>query len=175
MGKGVVIGGRFEIDGPGPRDALGQTFAARDQKTKKPIAIYVLSPALNQDPALVEAIREEARAAAKLKHKCLVAIYGVGTHNSDQHFIAREWVAGQNAGALIAERKKQGRGLSVRGVYNVCAHVCKALGVLHDTGIHGALRPSVVWVSKSGRVKVGDLGVGAALVKSRRIDLLPLE
>jgi serine/threonine protein kinase len=175
MGKGVVIGGRFEIDGPGPRDALGQTFAARDQKTKKPIAIYVLSPALNQDPTLVESIREEARAAAKLKHKCLVAIYGVGTHGSDQHFIAREWVAGQNAGALIAERKKQGRALSVRGVYNLCAHVCKALGVLHDSGIHGALRPSVVWVSKNGRVKVGDLGVGAALAKSGRIDLLPPE
>jgi serine/threonine protein kinase len=175
MAPGVVIGGRFEIEGPGPRDALGQTFAARDQKTKKPIAIYVLSPALNETPALVESIREEARAVAKLKHKSLVAIYGVGTHAGDQQFIAREWVTGLNAAALIAERKTQGRVLSMRGVYNVCAHVCKALGTLHEVGIHGALRPSVVWVSKAGRVKVGDLGVGAALAKSARVDLLPVE
>jgi serine/threonine protein kinase len=174
IAKGVVVGGRFEIEAPGSSDALGQTFAARDQKTKKPIAIYVLSRELLGQP-LIDQIRDEARAAAKLKHKSLVAIYGVGTHAGEQHFIAREWVSGQNASKLIAERKAQGRSLSMRGVYNVIAHVCKALGVLHEVGYHGALRPSVVWVSKSGRVKVGDIGVGSALVKSRQVELLPSE
>jgi hypothetical protein len=174
IANGSVVGGRFEIESPADSDALGQTFAARDQKTKRPIAIYVLAhDVLGQ--ALIDQIRDEARAAAKLKHKSLVAIYGVGTHAGDQHFIAREWVSGQNASRLIAERKAQRRSLSVRGVYNVIAHVCKALGALHEVGYHGALRPSVVWVSKSGRVKVGDLGVGAALVKARRVELLPSE
>jgi len=172
--NGVVVGGRFEIESAGDDDALGQTFAARDQKTKKPIAIYVLAQARLGQP-LIDQIRDEARAVAKLKHKSLVAIYGVGTHAGDQHFIAREWVSGQNASNLIAERKAQHRSLSLRGVYNVIAHVCKALGALHENGFHGALRPSVVWVSKSGRVKVGDLGVSTALVKARRVELLPSE
>ncbi|HEX4353446.1 MAG TPA: protein kinase [Polyangiales bacterium] len=174
LDKGVVIGGRFEIEAPAARDALGQTFAARDQKTKKPIAIYLLSATVHRDALLADSIREEARNAAKLSHKSLVAIYGVGSH-SDSHFIARESVTGQNAGSLIAERKRQGRALSVRGVYNLCAHVCKALGAIHEIGVHGALRPSIVWVSKAGRVKVNDLGVGAALAKHHRIDLLPPE
>jgi eukaryotic-like serine/threonine-protein kinase len=173
LAQGVVVGGRFEIDGPGPSDPLGLTFAARDQKTKKPVAIFVLAPALHQPPELLERIREEARAAAKLKHKCLVAIYGVGTHGSDQPYIAREWVAGQSAAALISERKAQARSLSIRGVYNLIAHVCKALAAMQELGCHGALRPSIVWVSKAGRVKVGDLGVGSTLAKARRIDLLP--
>src|ERR1700761_6357227 len=87
LNPGEIVGGRFEVEGPGPSDPLGQTFAARDQKTKKAIAIYVLSPALGGQPALLSQIFDEARAAAKLKHKSLLAIYGVGTHASDHHFI----------------------------------------------------------------------------------------
>ena len=46
--------------------------------------------------------------------------------------------------ALINERKAQGRSLSMRGVYNLIAHVCKALGAVHEIGVHGTLRPSIV-------------------------------
>ncbi len=175
IAPGVVVGGRFQIDSAGPSTALGQTFHARDQKTKKPIAVYVLSDALGSDPAAVEIFRNEARAAAKLKHRNLVAIYGVGAHGGRQQFIAQEWLTGHHAAELLEERKAAGRPLSVRGVYNLIAHVCKALTAIHEGSIHGTLRPEVVWISKSGRVKVGELGVGATIAKTRHFELFSPE
>jgi serine/threonine protein kinase len=169
---GTLIGSRFEIEAADGCDSLGQTYAARDQKTKKPVGIYLLGPAIAGDPALLGRVGDAARNLAKLQHNSLVGVYAVGSQD-EHHYIAREWLTGQVVDELIAERKQQKRWLSVRGVYNMVAHVCKALNVLHATSIHGALRPSVVTVTKSGRIKVGDADVGSALVKARRIDLLP--
>ncbi|HKU41608.1 MAG TPA: protein kinase [Polyangiales bacterium] len=175
IAAGVLVGGRFLVEGDGVQSALGSTFLARDQKTKKPIAVFVLCQALAEDRAAVEFFRAEARNAAKLKHRNLLAIYGVGAHAGRQHFIAQEWLAGQTAAELIAERTAEKRLLSVRGVYNLIAHVCKALSAIHEVSIHGALRPQVVWIGKSGRVKVGELGAAAALARTRRWELLSPE
>jgi serine/threonine protein kinase len=175
IAPGVLVGGRFLVEEAGASTALGQTFLARDQKTKKPIAVYVASEALAGDRNAVEIFRNEARSAAKLRHRNLVGIYGVGAHGGRQQFIAQEWLPGQNAADLIAEHKRDGKPLSVRGVYNLIAHVCKALTAIHEVSIHGALRPQVVWISKSGRVKVGELGVAATLAKTRRYELLSAE
>ncbi|HET6332594.1 MAG TPA: protein kinase [Polyangiales bacterium] len=175
IGSGVLVGGRFLVEAAGASTALGQTFLARDQKTKKPIAVYVASDALAGDRNAVEIFRNEARSAAKLRHRNLVGIYGVGAHGGRQQFIAQEWLPGQNAADLIGEHKRDGKPLSVRGVYNLVAHVCKALTAIHEVSIHGALRPQVVWISKSGRVKVGELGVAATLAKTRRYELLSAE
>ncbi len=175
MTKGTLVGGRFQVEDHGPSDALGQTWLARDQKTRKPIAIYVLSPQLAADKTAYDVFRDEMRVVAKLKHRGLVAIYGVGTHAGREHFVAREWVAGQTLADLCVDRARTGQLLSVRGCYNVIAHTCKALTSMHEITCHGALRPSIVWVTKTGRVKIGDLGVGLSLIKARRWQLLPAE
>lgn len=175
IAPGVLVGGRFLVEEAGASTALGQTFLARDQKTKKPISVYVASDALVADRSAVEIFRTEARSAAKLRQRNLVGIYGVGAHGGRQQFIAQEWLQGQNGAALIAEHKTRGKPLSVRGVYNLVAHVCKALTAIHEVSIHGALRPQVIWISKSGRVKVGELGVAATLAKTRRYELLSAE
>jgi eukaryotic-like serine/threonine-protein kinase len=172
---GSLLGGRFLVEEEGHTDSLGKTWLARDQKTRKPIAIHVLSAAIAADRAAYDVFREEARTAAKHKHKSLVAIYGVGTHGGREHFLAQEWVAGQNLGELAAQRTREQRPLSVRGCFNVIAHTCKALTAVHELSCHGAVRPSIVWISKTGRVKLGDLGVGLALIKSRKWSLLPAE
>src|SRR5215510_11867444 len=119
IGPGVLVGGRFQVEEAGPNSALGQTFLARDQKTKKPIAVFVLSDTLALDRDAIDIFRNEARSAAKLRHRNLVGIYGVGAHGGRQQFIAQEWLLGQNAAELIAERTQAGRPLSVRGVYNL--------------------------------------------------------
>lgn len=175
MAPGVLVGGRFQIERHYKDDALGSTLLARDQKTRKPIAIRVLSDALAGDKEAFERIRGEIKAAARLKHRSIVGTYGVGTHAGNQHFVACEWVQGAPLSQFVAQRRESGEPLSVRGVYNVIAHVCKALEQVHGTSCHGALRPSVVFVTRSGRVKVGDLGLGLAMVQTGKWTLLPEE
>jgi serine/threonine protein kinase len=172
IAPGTLIGGRFVVERGMGSDALCETLLSRDEKTNKPIAVRVLSAALAGDPAAFQAIRTEIRAAAKLKHRSLVGTYGIGTHGS-QCFVASEWVQGSTLSELIAKRNADGAPLSARGAYNVIAHVCKALAQVHGSTCHAALRPSIVWVTKSGRVKVGDLGLGSALASNATWRLLP--
>jgi hypothetical protein len=169
IAPGTVVGGRFIVERVARRDALGAVLLARDEKTHKPIGLRVLDPALAADTALADAIRNEVKTAARAKHRALSGTYGVGTH-AGTLFVACEWAQGSPLSELAAQRG--GRPLSVRGTYNIIAHVCKALGELHAVSIHGALRPDVVTITKSGRVKITDLGLNLALVRTGRTSLL---
>jgi serine/threonine protein kinase len=171
----TLVGGRFMVERQHHEDALAVTWLARDQKTNKPISIRVLGAPFAGDKDGFELVRNEVKKVAKLKHRSLLGTYGVGTHGGNAHFVACEWVQGTSLSDFVKERLTQGQHISLRGVYNVLAHVCKALSAVHTTSCHGALRPSVVYISRSGRVKVGDFGVSLALVNSGKWRSLPAE
>ena len=168
LSPGQVVGGRFQVSGVAREDALGVVLAARDQKTQRPIALRMLAPALAKNPKTVQRLKEEARLAAQLNHRSILGTYGVGSAPGGAQFVAWEWVDGAPLSKLVEKRRAQGERLSVRGAYNVIAHVSKALELAHQKGTcHGTLRPSVVFVTKSGRVKVGDFAVGRAVVTTQ--------
>ncbi len=171
IAPGTVVGGRFEIEVEIRADSLGKVFRAKDQKTQKPISLRVLRLDVLGEPG-VKTLKEGCRAAAKLSHRNIAATYGVGTKGAP--FVASEWVEGQPLAELIAKRRAAGGQMSLRGAYNVIAHVCNALSAVHPTGCHGALRPEVVWVTKNGRVKVADFGVGQALLLAGGPNVLPV-
>ncbi len=164
IGPGALVGGRFLVKEVVSEDSLGRLLKAHDQKTGKPIALRVLPPGLLDSPGL-EKLREHCRVAARLTHRNLAATYGVG--GTPQPFVASEWVEGKSLSALIAHRRAEGRPMSLRGAYNVVAHVCRGLTAIHDKTCHGALRPEVVFVTDAGRVKITELGLDRALVEAR--------
>src|SRR5690606_724871 len=158
LGPGSIVGGRFEIERAAGEDAIGTLLAARDQKTNRPIAVRVLSPGLIATPQALEILRAEVKKAASIQHKNLVGTYGMGNDPSGARFVAAEWIEGQTLAELAQQRKTDGEPMSLRGAYNVVAHVCRALEAAQKNGTaHGALRPSAVWVTKAGRVKVAGL------------------
>ena len=162
---GATVGGRFRVEASHRQDELGEVFRARDTKTNKAIALRRVAPGLLDDEA-VQRLRTECRTAAAISHRNLSTTYGVG--NADgAPFIATEWVDGKPISDVVRERAGSGDPVSLRGAYNVVASVCRALSTVHDTTCHGTLRPSVVWVTESGRVKLADLGLGKALVEAR--------
>ena len=167
LAPGAVVGGRFEIERAVGEDALGTLLAAKDQKTKRPISVRVLAPGLISTPEAVEKLRAEVKTAAGIQHKNVVATYGMGADKGGARYIASEWVEGRTLSQVIEEKKAGAQPMSLRGAYNVVAHVCKALEAARSKGTaHGALRPSVVFVSKAGRVKVANLGIDRAVVET---------
>ncbi len=168
LATGTVVGGRFEIERAVGEDALGAILAAKDQKTQRPIAVRVLSPGLIATDDAVEVLRKHVKVAAGIQHRNVVATYGMGTDKqSGSRYVANEWVDGQTLGEVVAAKAGSGEPMSLRGAYNVVAHVCRALEAVRAKGsCHGALRPTVVYVTKSGRVKVGNLGVDLAVVQA---------
>jgi serine/threonine protein kinase len=154
LSPGSLIGGRFLVESGVREDSLGSILRAQDQKTQKPILLRVLRADL-LDEAGLKRLREECRVAARLAHRNIAATYGVGSG-----FVASEWIDGHDLAEMLQKRTAKGKTMSLRGTYNVVAHVCRALTAAHQRTCHGALRPEVVWVTTAGRVKVSDFGLG---------------
>src|SRR5688572_11728525 len=124
---GQVVGGRFRVEGAASEDALGSVLAARDDKTGKPIALRVLPRGMLADAESQKILRSEVKNAAALAQRTIVATYGVGNDPTGASFVACEWVDGTPLAAVVAHRRTQGQQLSLKGAYNIVAHVCKAL------------------------------------------------
>ena len=160
---GAVVGGRFEVVDRVGEDPHAVVWSAKDRQTKRAILVHVLRPDLVPPHAASE-FREACRMAATLSHRNIAKMFGVGRTDKGEHFIAGEWIDGTRLSEFIQERDRDGEPLSLRGIYNVVAHLCSALSYAHEKGPHGTLRPSVVWVTRGGRVKVRDFGVGQVLL-----------
>ncbi|MEM7137703.1 MAG: protein kinase [Myxococcota bacterium] len=160
-----MVGGRFEVVDRVDEDPQAVVWSATDRQTKRAIAVRVLHPDL-VPPRAASEFREACRTAAKLSHRNIARTFGVGRTDKGEHFIAGEWIDGTRLSKFIRERDSEGDPLSLRGIYNVIAHLCSALSYAHEKGPHGTLRPSVVWVTRGGRVKVRDFGVGQVLLES---------
>jgi len=162
---GAVVGGRFEVVDRIDEDTQAVVWSAKDQQTKRALLVRVIRPELVSSASGPE-FREACRSAATLSHRNIARVFGVGKTPRGEHFIAGEWIDGARLSDFIQERNREGDPISLRGIYNVVAHLCSALSYAHAKGPHGTLRPSVVWVTRGGRVKVHDFGVGRVLLDS---------
>ena len=160
---GVVVGGRFEVVDRVDEDTQAVVWSAKDQRTKRALLVRVIRPELVPSGSAPE-LREACRSAATLSHRNIARVFGVGKTPRGAHFIAGEWIDGARLSDFIQKRDRDGDPISLRGIYNVIAHLCSALSYAHEKGPHGTLRPSVVWVTRGGRVKVHDFGVGRSVV-----------
>jgi hypothetical protein len=72
---GTVVGGRFKVEGLATRLGLLSVHHARDQKTQRLVALWLI-PAGALPDAHVEATRKSVRAAASVQHAGLIAPFG---------------------------------------------------------------------------------------------------
>lgn len=167
LAPGKVVGGRFEIERIAFEDPLGTVYRALDQKTKRPIALRVLAASALMGADAADVLRAEIRAASGVSDRALAATYGAGTIPEAGAFVAAEWVDGHSLTEVVAQRKQSGNPLSLRGAYNVVSHVARALSAARAKDVcHGAVRPTVVWVTPNGRVKLRELGIAQAVLKT---------
>jgi len=157
------MGGRFVVDREIQRDALGLLLAARDEKTQKPIALRIIPAELARGDA-ARTLKNACREAAGVNHRNLIATYGVGAAPDGGTFVATEWVDGVPLSQVLQKRREDGSHTTLRDAYDVIVHISDALDAIPASSCHGALRPSVVWATTGGVMKIGDLGVSRAMV-----------
>ena len=160
---GALIGERFVVKSKSFDLPMGEIWMARDQQTNKKIGLFVLNKTVMPNSAHA-ALQQSCKRAASLSHRSIVRTYGVGKTPVGKFFVAQEWTDGKTLVQSIEERSDNEGPFTLRGAYNVLAHLSKALTHAHRTTYHGALRPSVVWVSSTGRVRLSDFGLSRALV-----------
>ena len=97
----------------------------------------------------------EARAAARLNHPNIVAVFDSGS-DADQPYLVMEYVPGENLAQLLA---RQGR-LAPRRAVELAIQVSAALAAAHAQGlVHRDIKPANVLVGPDGQVKVTDFGI----------------
>src|SRR3954467_6976562 len=138
---------------------MSTVYVATDVRLGRRVAVKVMQPALAEDPEFVARFNREARAAARLSHPDVVAVYDQGA--DDGHvFLVMEYVPGSTLRDVIREKGRLAPGEAVA----VMDHVLAALGAAHAAGlVHRDVKPENVLVTPDGRVKVADFGLARAI------------
>jgi TOMM system kinase/cyclase fusion protein len=154
---GDTVGGddnkRFELRERLGSGGMGTVFLAFDTLLDRTVALKFLTGAGAEDD-VVERLRLEARATARLNHENIVRIFDLGSADGVP-FLAMEYVDGQPLATVAA----RGEIDALRAV-RIMADVARGLAHAHRMGIvHRDLKPSNVILARDGRAKILDFGI----------------
>ncbi|MEE2912603.1 MAG: serine/threonine-protein kinase [Planctomycetota bacterium] len=139
--------------------AMATVFLAQQESLDRPVAIKVLPKKFSESKEFLERFYKEGRAAAKLNHANIVQAYDVGK-SGEYHYFVMEYVDGESMYEKIVDKNK----LSEKEAIPIVRQIATALKHAHDRGfIHRDVKPKNIMITKSGDVKLADLGLARAL------------
>jgi serine/threonine-protein kinase len=149
------------------RGAMAEVYLAEQSSLHRQVAVKVLKGNLATDESYVKRFHFEAQAAASLVHANIVQIHEVGCIDGI-HYIAQEYVQGQNLRELMVRHGPPETRLAV----NVMRQVAAALYKAGECGIvHRDIKPENIMLAKSGEVKVADFGLSRAMDDGGAVNL----
>jgi hypothetical protein len=145
----------FELIEPIGVGGMGAVLRARDTQLDRSVALKVLPPDLAQDPENIRRFHQEARAAARLDHENIARVFFCG-EDQRLHFIAFEFVEGDNLRTILERRGRLPVGEAIHYVLQIAAGLSHAAqrGVVHRD-----IKPSNIIVTPAGRAKLVDMGL----------------
>src|SRR2546427_4608260 len=133
---------------------MGEVYLAQDTKLDRKVAIKFLPESLVADEQARKRLVREARAAARLDHPNICAIYEV-SEDDGRSFIVMQHVEGET----LDNRMKR-KPLNLSESLSIATHVADALAEAHSHGIiHRDIKPSNIIITPRGKVKVLDFGL----------------
>src|SRR3954449_12995836 len=153
--RAQVILGRYRMERRLGAGGFGVVWLAWDEKLEREVAVKVIQRERGEG----ERVEREARAAARLNHPGIVAIYELASDEQDVYLVS-ELVRGRT----LAELTKAGA-ISDRDVARIGIALCEALEHAHARGvIHRDVKPGNVMVlaepaAGAGFAKLADCGV----------------
>ena len=163
--QGQLLDGRYRV---GPRIARGgmaSVHEALDLRLHRTVAVKIMHPGLGDGTDFAARFVREARAAAKLSHPNVVAVYDQGEDDGTV-FLAMELVTGHTLRDTISKESP----MSPSRALALLEPVVSALAAAHRAGIvHRDVKPSNILVGMAeGRpqAKVIDFGIAKATGRS---------
>ncbi|MFO0599831.1 MAG: serine/threonine-protein kinase [Myxococcaceae bacterium] len=153
--------GRYVITERLGAGAMGVVFAANDPELQRTVALKLLSGPDGATPAQLspfarEQLMKEARAAARVQHPNVVAIYDV-LSEGDALGLAMELVRGGSLRDWLRDRRPW------KEVARVLLEAGRGLEAVHAAGIlHRDFKPANVLVGEDARARVADFGLAHA-------------
>jgi hypothetical protein len=105
MESGFLTGGRYRLRERLGHGGMSVVWRAADEVLGRDVAVKVLAPELAADPAVLRHLRDEARAAAGLRHPNVVEVYDYGESAEDGRtlpYVVMELVDGRSLHDLLS-------------------------------------------------------------------------
>lgn len=159
---GRTVDGRYHVVSLLARGGMATVYEATDLRLDRVVALKVMHPHLAHDAAFVARFQREAKAAARLTHGHVVAVYDQG-EDDGLIYLAMEYVPGRTLRDILRAYGP----LAPEQALVFLDPVLEALGAAHAAGfVHRDIKPENVLISDDGRVKVADFGLARALQAS---------
>ncbi|MBX3296077.1 MAG: SUMF1/EgtB/PvdO family nonheme iron enzyme [Acidobacteria bacterium] len=162
-----VLEGKYQLESRLGQGGMGVVYKARHAYLKTQLAIKIILPDLvGNDPQLVTRFRQEALAAAAIRHQNVVAVTDYGVIGGSIPFLVMEYVDGESLHDLLTREKV----LSPERALEIMSAICSGVGAAHHQGIvHRDLKPLNIMIC-SDRPRISDavkiLDFGLAKIKS---------
>jgi hypothetical protein len=156
---GRVIAGRYRLQAPIGRGAMGVVWRARDQLLDRDVAVKEvhIAETLTEDERVnaYQRTLREAKTAARLNHPGVVTVYDVAEDGG------RPWIVMQLVNAQSLDQVLATSGpLSPRRAAETGRQLLSALSVAHAAGVmHRDVKPSNVLLGKDDRAVLTDFGI----------------
>ncbi|MFN3241577.1 MAG: protein kinase domain-containing protein [Planctomycetota bacterium] len=181
--QGMVLGQRYELSTCLGRGAMGVVYLAQDRELRREVAVKILDARLFRDEQAEARFQLEAEVLAALQHPNVVAVHDRGRTEEGVHFLVMERLAGTtladllrtitdgtDAGAAVAEALDEPptERMWPRQVASWARDLAAALGTAHQRQlVHRDVKPSNVFVTRSGRPVLLDFGIATRQTDAR--------
>lgn len=161
------IDGRFVLEKLLSQGGVGSVWRAKQEPHGRLVALKLLRPEMAGLPHLRRRFAREARAASRLRHGNIAAVYEYGVDDFGRMFMSMELIDGYPLSRLIE------RGLSLEHVLILIEQVLAGLAHAHARGVvHRDLKPANIIVSGTnlpkhpGNAMIIDFGIATLLFDS---------
>ena len=138
------------------------------------VVLKMITPERANDLTAVNMFLDEARLAASLNHQNVAQVFEVG-EDAGIHYLAMEYVHGQDLRAVLAKAGSQGTRIPLELALTVVAGAAAGLHHAHERRgpdgtplgiVHRDVSPSNIMIGYDGAVKLLDFGIAKATARS---------
>ncbi len=147
--------GQYELLEELGRGGMGIVYRARHHRLERIVALKILHGSRLESAEMVERFQHEMKAVGKLDHPSIVQATDAGQIDG-VHFLAMEFVAGENLSRLVSD----GQCFPARRSAELVCEVARGLQHAHQRGlVHRDVKPSNILLDNRGRARITDFGL----------------
>jgi serine/threonine-protein kinase len=152
--------GQYELNEKIGEGGMGAVYLAEHRLLKRPCALKLINPELQNNPVTLARFEREVQSAATLSHPNTIEIFDYGHTDDGTFYYVMEYLPGLSLADLV---RKFGPLPAGRAVY-IMRQVCKSLAEAHRQGmVHRDLKPPNIFIAILGGecdvAKVLDFGL----------------
>lgn len=166
---GSVYAQHFEILEAIGHEAGGRVYRARHVPSAQVVGLWVLPDDISAQVDR-DGLRADLATLGDFRHKNLVRVHGWG-EEAGGLYVWMEYVSGQRLSDFVLKKRRVSStaNFSLKGAYNLVAHLLGLLSGVPGGLPHGALSPESVLLDGRGRVRLLGLGVARHLPPSEAV------